>query len=139
MLACGACGLRDGRNLRHSRSCHHASGANGARPDAHLDGVSAGLDQCQSTLICGYVAGQQIHMRKLLLYLANRLQHSRRMAVRRVDGQHIYAGTYQFCRPLHIVARGSDGSAHPQPALIVLAGTGVFQFLLDILDRNQPF
>ncbi len=32
---------------------------------------------------------------------------------------------------------GADGCAHAQPALIVLARVGIFQFLLDVLDRDQ--
>ena len=127
----------DGRDLRHSRAGDHARGADGAGSDAHLDGVGAGLDQRQRALVGGHVAGQQAHLGKALLHLADRLQHARGVAVRRVDGQHIHARPHQFRRALQKVAGGPDGSADAQPALIVLAGVGILQLLLDVLDRDQ--
>ena len=57
--------------------------------------------------------------------------------MRRVDGQHIHARPHQLRRPLQKIARRPDGSAHAQPALLVLAGVGIFQLLLDVLDRDQ--
>ena len=59
--------------------------------------------------------------------------------MRRVDGQHVRARAHQFGRALQIIARGTDRSAHAQAALVVLAGVGIFEFLLDVLDRDQAF
>ncbi len=61
------------------------------------------------------------------------------VAVGRIDGQHVSAGADQFGSALHKVAGGADGSAHAQPALIVLAGVGVFELLLDVLDGDETF
>ncbi len=60
----GARGFGDGRDLRHSRAGHHARGADGARPDADLDGVRASVDQCQRAFVGGHVAGQQAYFGK---------------------------------------------------------------------------
>ena len=87
----GAVGLGDGRDLRHARAGDHARGADGAGPDADLDGVRAGVDQRQRAFVGGHVAGQQRHVGKALLHLAHRLKHARGVAVRRVDGQHVGA------------------------------------------------
>ncbi len=57
--------------------------------------------------------------------------------MRRVDGQRVGAVAHQLRRALQKIARRPDGSAHAQPALIVLAGVGILQLLLDVLDRDQ--
>ena len=57
--------------------------------------------------------------------------------MRRVDGQHVRARANQLSRALQKIARRANGSAHAQPALIVLAGVGILQLLLDVLDRDQ--
>ena len=44
---------------------------------------------------------------------------------------------HQLRRALQKIARRPDRSAHAQPALIVLAGVGILQLLLDVLDRDQ--
>jgi hypothetical protein len=59
------------------------------------------------------------------------------MAMRGVDSQHIGAIAYELGRALQKVSRRSDRSAHTQAALLVLAGVGIFQLLLDVLDRDQ--
>ena len=43
----------------------------------------------------------------------------------------------QFLRALQEIAGRADRRTHPQPPLIVLGGAGIFQFLLDVLDRDQ--
>ena len=57
--------------------------------------------------------------------------------MRGVDGEHVGARLYQLRGALKKVARGADGSAHAQTAFFILAGAGVFQLLLDVLDRDQ--
>ena len=60
------------------------------------------------------------------------------MAVRRVNGQRVGAVAHQLCRALQKIACSPDRSAHAQAALIVLAGVGVLQLLLDVFNRDQP-
>ena len=137
MLARGARGLGDGGNLRHSRAGNHARGADGAGADADLDDIGAGVDQRQRALVSGHVAGHQGHIREGLFHVAHRFQNARRVSVRRVDGQHVHARPHELRRAFQIVARGSYGSGHAQTAFFILAGVGVFQFFLDVLDRDQ--
>src|ERR1035441_2575034 len=72
-----------------------------------------------------------------LLLMAFTAAMTRALAVRGVDGDHIDLAPHQFLRALQKVPRGAHGRAHPQPALAVLGGVGVFQLLLNVLDGNQ--
>ena len=57
--------------------------------------------------------------------------------MRRIDGQHVGAGVDKLFCALQKIARCANGPAHAQAALFIFAGVGVFQFLLDVLDRDQ--
>ena len=57
--------------------------------------------------------------------------------MRGVDGEHVGTGFHEFGGPLQIVARGADSAAHAQPALLVLAGVGILELLLDVLYGDQ--
>src|ERR1700738_4634427 len=67
VLAGGAIGFRDGGDLRHAGAGDHAGGADGAAPDAHLDGVGARVDQGLGALVGGHVTGQEADAGKALL------------------------------------------------------------------------
>src|ERR1035437_1671510 len=59
------------------------------------------------------------------------------MAVRAVDGQHVHFGFGQFLRAFEEIAGGADGRTYAQAALRVLGRVGIFQLLLNVLDRDQ--
>jgi hypothetical protein len=52
----------DGHDLRHAHARHDAGGADGARADADLDGVRAGLDQRQRRRAGGDVAADHVDL-----------------------------------------------------------------------------
>ena len=60
------------------------------------------------------------------------------MAVGGVHHQQIHLGLDQFRRALQVIARGPQGGAHAQASLLVLAGIGIFDLLLNILYGNEP-
>ena len=84
----------------------------------------------------GHVASQQAHLRELLLDFTNGFEHTRGVAVGRIDGEHIDARSHQLRRTLKEVAGGADGSADAQAALLILAGGGILELLLDVLDGD---
>ncbi len=57
--------------------------------------------------------------------------------MRGIDGEHVDTGIHQLRGALQKVSRGADRTAHAEPALFVLAGVGIFQLLLDVLDGDQ--
>ena len=74
----------------------------------------------------------------LLFNFSHRLEHARGMAVGGVHHQQIHLGLHQFRRALQVIARGPQGRAHPQAPLLVFAGVGVLDLLLNILYGNKP-
>ena len=61
-----------------------------------------------------------------------------RMAVRGVDDDEIDAGLDQPFGALEALVADGGRRRHAQPPLLVLAGVGIGDRLLDVLDRDQP-
>ena len=59
------------------------------------------------------------------------------MAVGGVHHQQIHLGLHQLRRAFQVIARGPQGGAHAQAPLLVLAGIGVVNLLLNILYGNK--
>jgi len=59
--------------------------------------------------------------------------------MRRIYRQRIHAAHYQRCCALQVISRRSNGSCNPQSSLLIFARVRILQFLLDVLDRDQPF
>ena len=104
-------------------------------PDFHA--VDAQRNQILRALVGGHVPGDQLHFRKTLLHLADGFHHSRGMAMRGIQSQHVHLGASQFHGALEEVSSGADGRSRAQPALLVLRGLGEFEFFLDVLDGDQ--
>ncbi len=66
------------------------------------------------------------------------VEHTTAVGMGRVENEEVHLGPHQGRGPLQVVARGTHGGTHPQPAKLVLAGHGVLDGLLDVLDRDQP-
>ncbi len=60
-----------------------------------------------------------------------------RMAVRRVDDDHVHAAVAQRRRTIERVGTGADGRADAQRAALVLAGAREFRGLLEVLDGDH--
>ena len=72
------------------------------------------------------------------LDLAHHLDHAARVAVRRVDDEHVDAGLDERLRALERVGPDADRGADAQPPLLVLRRLRELDLLLDVLDGDQP-
>ena len=101
------CRLADRGDLRHTRAGDHARCADRTGPNANLDRVRTCVDQSLAAVVRGNVAGQQVHVWKVLLDLAHCLQHTAAVPMRGVDGERICTCFHQApprapeSRPLH--------------------------------------
>ena len=59
--------------------------------------------------------------------------------MRGIDGQYVGAIANKFCRALKEIASGSNGSADAQAPLGIFGGIGIFQFLLNVFNRDEAF
>ena len=66
------------------------------------------------------------------------VEHALRMAVRRVDDDHVDARRDQRLDALLGVAAGADRGADAQPAELVLARVRMLGRLQDVLDGDEP-
>ena len=90
----------DRGQLRHADARHHAGGADGARPDADLDGVRSGVDQRLGAAFRGDIAGNDLNPVGQLLHAFHGLQDSVGMTVRGVDHHGVHARIHQGLRAL---------------------------------------
>ncbi len=132
-------GFADGGDLGHAGSGDHASGADGARADADLDGVGSGVDEGEGAVVGGDVAGEEGDGGVGFFDGADGLENARGVAVGRVDGEGVDAHVDEAGGALEEVAGGPDGSGDAETALLVFGGVGVFEFFLDVLDGDEAF
>ena len=131
-------GVHDGGELRHADAGDDAGGADRARPDADLDGVGAGIDERLGALGGRDVAGHHLHRIGEPLDALDRIEHAARMAVGGVHDDEVDARLDQPLGALVAVVADRGRGRDPQPALLVLAGMGMGDRLLDVLDGDQP-
>ena len=134
---CGAIGLGDGGDLGHAGAGDHAGGADGARADADFDGVRAGVDEGQGAFVGGDVAGEEVDFGEALFALGDGFEDAGLVAVGGVDGEGVDAILDELGGAFEEVAGGADGTGDAQAALLILAGVGVLQLLLDVLDGDE--
>ena len=116
-------------------SCHALSAIPGPDPDLHR--VGAGVDQRLGRLGGRDVAGDHLELAGEALDPRDHLDHAARVAVRRVDDEHVGARRDQRLRALERVRADADRGADAQPALRVLRRERELDPLLDVLDRDQ--
>ena len=83
------------------------------------------------------VAGDQIDVGERAADAPHHVEHALRMAVRRVDDEHVDVGGDQRVGALDGVVRDADGRAAAQPAERVLRRVRILDRLLDVLDGDQ--
>ena len=105
--------------------------------NANLDGVGAGVDQCLGAIGRRHVAGDHLHVVGKLLHLGDGLQHIFRMAVGRVDHQHVDTGVNQGLRTFVSLVADGGGCGNAQAPLIVLGCVGVEARLFDVFHGDQ--
>jgi hypothetical protein len=119
--------------LRHADARHNAGGADGARTNADLDRIGAGIDERLGTVGGRDIAGDDLHGIRMPFDAAHLVEHERRMAMGGIDHDQIGAGIDQpfGARKAGIAdaGRGRD----PETPLLVLAGIRMRSCLLDVL------
>ena len=96
------------------------------RADPDLHRVGAGVDQRLRGLAGRDVPGDQLELAGDALDARDHLDHAARVAVRRIDDEHVGARRDERLRPLERVGPDADRGADAQPAVRVLrraAGT----------------
>ena len=115
-------GLVDRRDLRHADAGDDPRRADRPGPDADLDRVRPGIDQGLRPFRRGHVAGDHVDLEPLLQFRRTVSITLRRMAVSRIDHQHIHARPDQRFGPLVVV--DADRRPDAQATARVLAGVG---------------
>ncbi len=117
--------LHNRGNLRHPHPGHHPGGADGARPNPHLNRVGPGLGQGACAFGGGNVTGDNLHrLAKGLFELPEGLQNTPAVAVGAVQHQHIHAGFHQGSSPGFQILRDPHRRPHQQTALGILGREG---------------
>ena len=133
--------LVDRAHLRDSDPGDDPGGADGARPDADLDRVGAGVDQGLRTGAGGDVAADDLDAAvapEVGLDPRDHVEHRALVAVRGVDDDHVDPGVDQQAGALVRVLAHAQGGTDDQPAAVVLGGQGVLVALDEVLDRDEP-
>ena len=127
----------DRGDLWHADARDDASRANRARPDADLHRIRARVDQRLRRLGRRDVARNDLDV-ELRLDSPHHLRHGSRMAVRRVDHQHVDTRVDERACALPGVCADTDRGADAQPSLLVLCRLRELDPFLDVLDGDQP-
>ncbi len=130
--------VHDGRELRTPTPGHDARGADGARADAHLHRIRAGIDESLRAVAGGERLPRSPARGSTALDARHHLEHAARMAMgavstttnRRRHRSSVRRARSRRCRRC--------GRSHPQAALVVLAGVGILVGLLDVLTVMSP-
>ena len=118
-------GLRarqDRRDLGHADAADDARRADRSRAHADLDRVGAGRDQIAGRFLGGDVSDNEFQFREPPLHFLHGFDHARRMAVRRIDRDHIHFRADQFRHAFQEIAasrrsprRRAAGPERPWP------------------------
>ena len=133
----GSCYVIDGTQLGHADTSHHTRGADAARADAHLDGISASLDQHTCCLAGSDVAYHDIHLGEGCLGLAHLFDDTLGMSVCRVDDDGINARLHQGLHTLEGIGCHTHSGSHAQTSLGILASHGLVGRLGDVLVGDE--
>ena len=116
---------------------HDAGGADGAGPDADLDGVGSGLDEVLGGGGGGDVAGHELEVGVGLLDVGDHVEHAARVAVGGVHDDDVHLGLDQGGHAVEGAGADANGGSGQQAAVGVLGRVGVLDGLLDVLDGYQ--
>ena len=132
------CAIGNRRQLRHPGAGHDTGGTDRTGPDSHLHGIDTGPKEILRRLGCRNIPGDQFELRIPPLDHLDRIQHRLRMAVGRIDHDHIHPGLLQARHAIFRIRPDPDRRADAEPAMLILAGVGIHDALFNVLDRNEP-
>ena len=136
--SCGlGCTVHDGRQLRNADARNDAGGADRSRPDSHLDGIGAGIDQRARRFGRGNVAGDHLHLVGQPLDALDLIDDVNGMAMSGIDDHGIDAGVDEDPGTFEPLVAGPGRGGDTQAALLVLGGVGMLRGLLHVGDSDQ--
>src|SRR5204862_1008178 len=124
------------RQLGNADSGDDARSTNRSRSNTALPCIDTTFYKRARSLASRDIARDELHIGEELPHVRRRLEHTLRVAVRRIDHQHIDAGFDQRASAIPIVRcanRGSDA----QSAVLILVGIRKIAPLVDVLYRDQ--
>src|SRR5699024_10114576 len=114
-------GLHDGGDLRGTDTGDHAGGADGARADADLDGVGAGVDHGLRGGAGGQVAADDVDaVAEVLLHAGDHLEDAVVVGVGGVDDEDVDARLDQLAGAVPGLLTGADAGGDEETTLVVL-------------------
>ena len=123
--------------MRHPDAGDNPGGADRTGTDTDLDRIGAGIDQRLRAFHGGDIAGDHLHGIGEPLDAVDGLQHPRGVTVRGVDHDDVDPGVNQPLGPPETALADSGGCCDAQPALRILAGQGMRDRLLHVLDGDE--
>ncbi len=102
-----------------------------------LIAVGAGVDQRLRAFSGRDVAGHHLHLVRSALDAVHGIEHMLGMAMRGIDHDKVDAGFQQLLGAVMALVADGGGGSHTQTALLVLAGVGVGDRLLDVLHGDE--
>ncbi len=127
----------NGRNLRYANAGNDTGSTDGARANAHLDGICAGLSQRLGGSASGDVAADHLNVREVLLDPADAVDHALGVAVCGINDDHINTGSRQRFNASRRFRASTNSGANQQATLIVLGSVRVGTGLFDVLDGHH--
>ena len=125
--------------MGHSDTADDACRADGTRPHAHLDRIHPRRNQVPGSFFGCDVARNNIHVRKSPLRFLHGFEYAGGVSVRGIDDDQIDSRADELGHTLQVVPCRADGRANAQPAVRVFGRKRVFDFLGDVLHRDQTF
>src|SRR5690554_3503118 len=139
MLAANGCAIHDRRGLRHADSGDHPRRADGAGADSDLYSVSARLDERLGALARRHIPGDDLHRIAIArLHRLHRLDDILRMAVRRIDNDHIDACLHKKLDPLIAISARANSGADAQSPALIFNRLGMLLGLEEVFNCDEP-
>ena len=138
-FACGERRLVDRGDLGHADTGDDPCRANGARPDADLDGIRPRVDESLRARAGCDVATDDVHPGecRVRLQAADDVKHARAIAVGCVHDENVDPGAEECAGAVPGVPEEADGRSDAQAAFVVFCGVWVLLSFFEVLDRDE--
>ena len=123
--------------MRYADASNDPRRADGTGTDANFQRIGASVDQSLGRTRSGDVTDHNLLIGPGFLHAANHVDHVLRMTVCGIDDQQVDPCFGERLGPIHTPGPHANSSATDQAALTVLAGVGIVDAFLDVLDGDQ--
>ena len=124
--------------LRHAHARHHASGADGARSDSHLDGICAAINECRRAVLSCHIAADDVAgCAEFFCERGDAVQHPLAVSVSGIHHEGIRSLSHQQFGALQHGALYRKGGGDAQSAMLVFVGKRMAFGLFQCLSRSS--